>query len=226
MSKKLNTKDIKTGGGGLPKILQPGNAVCTITSAVLEPFKFKAGGYHILLNMEGPDLGPDFEGFFIDKNNEALGRHKGQVGRVNSGEWAFADGKTKGGIEILRDEEILKFMKNLCGALGIAKWLTDQDGKHDTIEQLILAFDKEKPFAGKKIEYCICGKEYVGKNGYTNHELFLPKFSKAGIPFGAARVLKFNPDEHIRKKKVENVAEFGEDTNTLEGPAPSEFKLD
>ena len=30
MSGKLNTKDIKTGGGGLPKLLQPGNTVCTI----------------------------------------------------------------------------------------------------------------------------------------------------------------------------------------------------
>ena len=88
---KLNTKDVKSAGG-VPKLIQPGNVVCKINSLELEPFKFKQGGYHLILNLEGPDLGKDFEGFFVDKNNESLGRHKGQVGQVKAGEWAFADG--------------------------------------------------------------------------------------------------------------------------------------
>ena len=235
MSGKLNTKDIKTGGGGLPKLLQPGNAVCTINSVELEAFKFKEGGYHLVLSLEGPDLGSSFEGFFIDKNDEAKGRHKGQVGQVKAGEWAFADGTTKSGIEVSRDAEILKFVKSLCVALGITDWLDAQDDKHETIESLILAFNKEKPFAGKAMEYCIGGKEYVSKQGgYTNHELFLPKFIKGGAPFSmvAGKCIKFDPETHIRKKKVEAVEEFGSDADnsspdiSLPAAGANDFSLD
>ncbi len=81
MSGKLNTKDIKTGGG-VAKTLQPGNQQCKINSVELEEFKFKEGGYHIMLNMESVDMGPDYQGFFINKDNESLGRYKGQVGKV------------------------------------------------------------------------------------------------------------------------------------------------
>src|SRR5437868_4369376 len=92
---KLNIKDVKTDGGGTPKILQPGNTSCKILSVSLEEFKFKEGGYHLILQMEGKDLGPAFDGFFIDKDKPELGKHKGQVGKVKAGEWAFADGETK-----------------------------------------------------------------------------------------------------------------------------------
>ena len=87
---KLNTVDVPKSGGGVPKTLQPGNQVCQIYSVELKPSTFKEGGYDLLLNMVGPDLGDEFQGFFIDKNNESLGRHKGQVGRVKATEWLFA----------------------------------------------------------------------------------------------------------------------------------------
>lgn len=222
----LDTKNIKGGGdGGVPKTIHPGNHKCKVNSVHLEEFKFKPGSYHIILGLETEDKGPDFEGFMIDKNNESLGRHKGQVGKVKSTEWAYADGTTKSGVEISRDGEILKFMKNFCTALGINKWLEDQDGKHDTIEQLVEAFGKEKPFADKFIDFCIGGKEYTNKNGYTDHDLFLPKYSKAGAAYGA-KVVTFDPVEHIRKKKVEAVNEFGNEDNTLSGPASADFQLD
>lgn len=223
---KLNTKDIKGGGeGGVPKTLQPGNHKCKVNAVHLEEFKFKPGAYHIVLNLEGPDMGKDFEGFFIDKNNERLGRHKGQVARVKASEWAYADGKTKTGVVIERDTELLKFLKNFSTALGCHEWLVDQDGKHDTIESLFKAFDKEKPFKDKEIEFCICGKEYTNKNGYTDYELFLPKYSKAGAPYGKSRVLLFNEAEHIKKKKADSVSEFGSD-NGISGPASADFQLD
>lgn len=229
MSSKLNTKDIKTGGGGLPKLLQPGNIMCKINGVELEAFKFKPGGYHMILHLEGPDLGKEFEGFFIDKADESKGRHKGQVGQVKAGEWAFADGETKGGTVISRDAEILKFLKNLCTAFGVNEWLVAQNDKHDTIESLVAAFNKENPTGNKLIDFCICGKEYQSKGGYTNYELFLPKFVKGSAPFGTKNVIKFNEAEHIRKKKVEPVSEFGEATDAsteLSGPATEDFKLD
>ena len=229
MSGKINTTDIKGPGAGIPKLLQPGNTVCTITAVELEPFKFKEGAVHIVLHLEGPDQGKDFEGFFIDKNNESLGRHKGQVGRVNAGQWAFADGTTKSGIKVSKDQDILVFIKTLCTALGITKWLIDQNNKHETVESLVKAFGTEKPFLNKPLEYCICGKEYLSKTGHTNYELFLPKFSKTATPFSNAapdrKVIKFNAEDHIIKKKVENVSEFGNADTGISGPASADFEL-
>lgn len=214
MSNNLNTKDIKTGGGGVPKLLQPGNTICKIMGVTLEQFKFKEGGYHVVLHLEGPDLGADFEGFFLNKDDESLGRHKGQVGQVKAAEWAYADGETKTGIVITRDAEILKVIKNICTTFGCLPWLDAQDNKHATIESLVNALNTEQPFGKNTAEFCIAGKEYLNKGGYINYELFLPKYSKAGAPFGKIRVLTFDPEEHIRKKKVETMLEFGSEVNT------------
>lgn len=215
MSGKLNTKDIKTGGGA-SKTLEPGNQQCKIAGVELEEFKLKPGAYNLIMHMEGPDLGPTFEGFFINKDNEALGRHKGAVGKVRAGEWAFADGETKSGVKVSRDQDILKFLKSLCNALGDSalKWLADQDDKHDTIESLVSAFNTDQPFKDKYLNYCIAGKEWKDKKGYTRYELFLPKFSKAGLPFESltakpSKLVKYNDTDHLRKQKVSEVQEFG-----------------
>jgi hypothetical protein len=228
MSGKLNTKNIKAGGdAGTPKTLQPGNAHCKLNGVRLEDFKFKPDAYVVMLSLEGPDLGADFEGFWLDKTNESLGRHKGQVADVKVSEWAFADGETKTGILISRDAEMLKTLKSICIAFECTAWLENQDDKHDTIESLFKAFNDQKPFADKIIEFCIAGKEYLNKNGYVSHELFLPKYSKAGAPFGKTKVVTFNPEEHIRKKKVDVVSEFGTDEPTagLSTAASSDFTL-
>lgn len=222
---KLNTKDIKSAGeGGVPKILQPGNVTCTINGVRLNEFTFIKGAYHLVLSLEGPAIGGDFEGFNIDKDNEKLGKHKGQVGDVKASEWAFADATTKNGNVIERDAEILKFLKSLCTALNINDWLVAQNDKHDTIESLVNALNKEKPFKGIELDYCLCGKEYTNKSGYTAYDLFLPKFVKGGSPFGK-NVIKFNPADHIRKKKAsESVTDFGGDSsNDL---VSSDFQLD
>jgi hypothetical protein len=229
----INTKDIKTGGGA-SKTLEPGNQQCKISGIELEEFKLKAGAYNLIMHMEGPDLGPSFEGFFVNKDDESLGRHKGAVGKVRAGEWAFADGTTKTGIEVSRDQDILKFLKSLCTALGTdaLKWLTvDQDGKHKVIETLVSAFNTDQPFKGKYLNLCIAGKEWKDKKGYTRYELFLPKFSKNGVPFEAttakpSKLLKYNDADHLKKAKVTEVTEFGNANETpLEGPAQTDFQL-
>jgi len=85
----ISTKDIPTGGGKTPKTLQPGNANIKINKIYLEKFPFGEDAYNLMLDCEGVDLGADFEGFFIDKDNEGAGRHTGQVGRVRASQWAF-----------------------------------------------------------------------------------------------------------------------------------------
>jgi hypothetical protein len=224
----LDTTNIKAGGeGGLPKTLRPGNLTCKINSMIVEEFKPKPGYFHIILGLEGPDMGPDFEGFWVDKFNEALGRYKGQVGRVKAGEWAFSDGTTKSGIEISRDTEMLKFLKNICVAFDCNDWLIGQNGKHETVESLIEQFNKDKPSGDNTAEFCLAGKEYTNKGGYPDFDLFLPKYSKDGPAFGKKAVV-FNPETHIKKKKEDvAVTEFESDINTeLPAASKGDFSLD
>lgn len=221
----ISTKNIPTGGTSVPKTLQPGNVVAKINDISLEAFTFKEGAYHLILNLEGTDRGAEFEGFYINKDRPELGRYKGQVGKVKASEWAYADGETKSGIKISRDTEILKFIAGLCKDLG-SSWLSDADGKYNTIEEFVKGFNNDKPFKDVWFNFCLAGKEYQNKEGYTNYDMFLPKYVKGSVPFEVcdktpSKIMKFNETEHIKKKKVESVVGFNSDSSA----AATDFEL-
>lgn len=208
----ISTKNIP-GSGKASKTLEPGNGQVMINNIYLEEFTYTEGAYNLMLNCEGPDMGSGFEGFFIDKTKESLGRHKGQVGRVRASKWAYADKtivrENDDDIIIVRDNEIVKMLKHICTATGCIAWFEAEDGKHATIEALVTAMNAAKPFAGKFMNVCLAGKEYENKGGYINHDLYFPKFSKKGFPFqsaetvdGASKVFTFNAEDHIDVKKV------------------------
>ena len=240
MSGKLGTKDVKTGGG-TPKTLQTGNIMATITGVSLDqpPYMVKENGYFLLLHLEGPDLGEGFEGFLVDKDNPKKGRYKGQVGRVKTNRWPYKDGETKSGIKVDRDSDLLKAIKSLCEGMDIVKWFDDQDDKHDTIEELITALDKDKPFKDKPMNFCLCAREYQKANTYIGLDLFLPKFSKEGIPYeevtaSPSRILQFdaNDEKHLERVAPATAEEFdGDDEETttgdgaVEGEEKQEFTL-
>jgi hypothetical protein len=220
----ISTKNIDSGSGSgssVPKTLSPGVQMFKINSISLETVPYKQEAYNIVLNVEGPDMGEDFEGFFIDKDNPTLGRYKGQVGKIRLTEYPLADGTTKTGIVIKRDSEILRQVDMLCKNLEMKEWLVAQDNLHDTIEDLVKALDKARPFANKFVRACVAGREYVNKQNYTNFDLYLPKWSKDGSAYELAsveeavsKVVKFNPDVHVKKAKTEAVASFGTSTPT------------
>lgn len=215
----ISTKNIQTGGGGVPKLIQPGNVIAKILGVELEPFKFKEGADFMILMLETEPIGDDFEGFSVDKDDPTGPKHMGQIARVKSHEYAYADSVTKTGVNISKETEVVKMLKNLCVALDCVSWLEDQDGKHATVNSLIEAFNIDQPFKDKYLNWCIAGKEYQGKTGYTNYDTFLPKFTKNGVPFEAigakpSKLIAYNPSEHIRKKKTENVSSFSGDTGS------------
>lgn len=219
MSGKLSTKNIPAGGDGVSKTLEPGIVLAKINSVSLDEFQFKPGAYHIVLHLEGEEQGESFEGFYYDKDRPELGRHKGKIGNVKATEWAFADGETKGGTPVSRDMEMLRWLKQFCIATESMAWFDAQDEKHDTIESFFKAFNEQKPYNGKFYAFCIGGKEYTNRGGYTAYDLFLPKFTKEGAPVGIddaspSKLLKFKPEDHIKKKKAEPVNEFGTDNST------------
>jgi hypothetical protein len=217
MSDKLSTKNVKTEGKG-SKTLEPGNVLCTITGVALKPFTFKPGGYEIILSLETKPVGEGFEGFFVDPQDQSKGRHLGQVGKVKLNQWAYADGATKTGVAISRNVTMMQDLKRLCVALGpnAAKWFDDQDDKHASIESLFEAFVLDAPYKGVFMNFCICGKEYLNKNNFVTHDLFLPKFSKTAVPFELegtkpSKLNIFSPAEHIIKKDKTEVSNFSGD---------------
>ncbi len=216
----LSTKSLPAGSNNPSKTLLPGNKMCKINSINLEKFTFKEGAYNLMLHLESEDMGEDFDGFFVDKDDPTKGKYKGQIGRVRAGEYAFSDAVTRTGIEIKRDLEILKFIKNICIAADCEDWFNNQDEKYQSIEEFVEAFNAECPFKDKYINWCLAGKEYVNKAGYTNYDLFLPKFSKSKVPFESpnvtlSKLIQFNKSEHIRTvKSTVSSFEPTDDNNT------------
>ncbi len=228
----ISTKNIDTGSGSsIPKTLSPGVQVVKINSITLSEVPYKKGAFNLLLNVEGPDMGEEFEGFYIDKDDPTKGRYKGQVGRVRFSEYPYSDGETKSGIIIRRDVEIVKAISNLFKALHIGNWVNEQDNKHATIEDFVNQLEIDKPYAGKHLRMCIAGREYTNKDNYTNFDLYLPTWSKDGLAYEnanveeqASKVVKFNNDIHIKKSKSETVQSFGEGTPTTSNVA-GDFEL-
>lgn len=224
----LSTTDLASGSG-LPKTISPGNQVLKINSIELEDFKFIDGAKHLMLHVETAPI-DGFEGFLIDKDRPDLGNYSGQIGKVKASQYAFADGETKSGQKIQRDRSIMIFLQNLCKTLGINEWFVSQDNLHETIEDLINAFNKTAPFKNKYLEFCVAGKEYIGKTGYTNYDMYLPKGEKNKYSFGEVdsnKVLAYNEDLHLKKVESTEVKSFGEDDDlNISSKTSTDFSLD
>lgn len=201
----ISTKNVKEKG--LPKVLLPGEHVCKIVSIQLEKSPFRPGALHINLNVEGPDLGDKFEGFYIDKNNPSKGRHKGQVGRVRAGAYPFSDNADLG---IVRDKQIEAFVAKL---LKVCKFTDGIEGQ--TVEEFIENLNKVAPYKGIFFRMCIAGREYKNRDGYNNYDLYLPKagkdakgkfkseyaFEAESVPQAMSKLIKFDKTLHITKKE-------------------------
>lgn len=225
----LSTTDLGTGGSGMAKTIAPGNHTLKINSIELEDFRFIEGAKHLILHVETEPI-EGFEGFFIDKDNESLGRYDGQIGRIKASQYAFADGETKSGIKIQRDRSVMIFLQNLCNTLGINEWFRNQDGKHETIEDFVNAFSKDADYKGKFLEFCVAGKEYESKSGYTNYDMWLPKAENkkyAMAEVEAGKVMPYDEAKHLKKIEVKDVKSFGDDDSLFNpNKTSSDFSLD
>jgi hypothetical protein len=121
------------------------------------------------------------------------------------------------------------FLQNLCKSLGINSWFLEQDNVHDTVEELVAAFNKTAPFKDKYINFCIAGKEYVGKTGYTNYDMYLPKADKGRYAYGEDedKVVVYVEATHLKKAEIKEVKNFGDDDDfSGSSKASSDFSLD
>jgi len=217
---KIGTKEVKTGGGFMSKTILPGEHVLKINSIELVryPFMEKDKGYFLTLNMETKPI-DGFEGFLIDKDSGEDGpRYAGQIGQIKTNRYFYKDGKTKSGIDVVRDVDILKQLKDICIATDSLEWFESVDNKFDTIEELIEDLNKVKPFEGVYLRVCVAGKEFERNNGYIGHDLFLPKYNRGFVsiePENAepSKLTKYNEAEHLEKKAVETVKNFGDESD-------------
>jgi hypothetical protein len=225
----LSTTDLGTGGSGQAKTIAPGNHILKINELTLEDFQFIPEAKHLILHVETEPI-EGFEGFLLNKDNPEAGHYSCQIGRVKASQYAFADGETKSGIKIQRDRSIMIFLQNLCKALGINEWFVAQNGLHETIDDFINAFNKTAPYKDVYLEFCVAGKEYVGKTGYTNYDMYLPKADRGKYAFSEVedgKVLIYNEAIHLKKAETKEVKNFGEDDDFSVSPkTSSDFSLD
>jgi len=231
----LSTKNFNAGSRDnfSAKFLQPGNISCKIQNIYLEKDRFNETGYFLMLNLEGPDMGDDFQGLLIDKDDPSKGTYRGPIGKVKANEYSYKDGIIpSSGAVVKRDDEITRMISNICKETDALFWLEDQDDKHDTIESLVEAFNRDKPFAGKYLRFCINGREWL-KDKFVNYELFLPKFTRTNVPFESeqkeeanSKVYKFDKEINIKKKKTNPVESFSGVPKDKLGPAADSKEWD
>jgi hypothetical protein len=109
--------------------------------------------------------------------------------------------------------------------------MSSQHNKHDTIEEFVEEFNKTAPIKDKYLEFCVAGKEYVGKTGYTNYDMWLPKAESGKYAFGESeegKVIVFDEAKHLKKLENKEVSNFGDDDDGFSGPSKTstDFSLD
>jgi hypothetical protein len=174
----------------------------------------------------------DFEGLLVDKDDPDGPRYEGQVARVKTSEWAYSDGTTKSGIKVSRNTEIVRVIENICKQTGASKWLEDHDNVFNTIEEFVIAFNNDKPFKNKYMNFCIGAREYVNKAGYNSFDMHLIRPERGQLSFqsvdaGSVKVPTFDTDKHIKKAKSESVSSFSSGSDLdLDVPTTSRVSAD
>jgi hypothetical protein len=203
----LSTKNIAEGK--TPKTFNPGNHKAKINSIVLSQ-GYNLGSYNVQLNVEGKDLGPDFEGFLTDAQDPTSPRYKGMIGRVRLSQYAYQDGVTPTGVKVNRDTNILSALKRLAIAQGKGKELDAINA--NTIEEFVEKANTVLCNNGIFLNFCFGGKEYESK-GYKNYDLFIPNAKNGTYGFEAvdaapSRLTTFDPAVHIIAQKTKTVDSF------------------
>jgi len=194
-------------GAGIPKLLNPGTHYCRIIDITLDEPPYKKDAYFINIKLEGEDRGDDFEGIDIDKSNPSLGKYRGQVAYVKSGQYPMSTYEYDGKV-IERDQQIFRWVNNLARQMGVLDKMNAKGVEADTIEDYVMEVRKYLIDPELWGHFTIAGKEYFNE-GYSNpnYRLFFPKNIKLTFPFSATEdedrnpvnFITFNADTHIIK---------------------------
>lgn len=218
----------------VPKNLSPGTQEARISRVALESPAYDASASFVILELEGPDMGSEFEGFLVDKNDVEGPRYKGQVGRVKSSRYAYSDGTTKTGRPVYKDQGIARFVSSLCFELGAeaVSWLNESNEKFDSIEELVEDFNnmlQKTGISSRFYNFTIGAKEYI-KDGYVRNDMFFPKYEK-GKTFverkdaSPSKLIQFDSNLHIIKAEVKPAEDF-ESASGVTSDTAEDFNMD
>ncbi len=199
----LSTKDMSAGGGKIKPVISVGINTIKINRLELVKLPYDSETLNVNLHVESKPMGSGFQGFLKDINDPDGPRYEGQVGRVRLTPYPFKNATLPNGTEIYRDTEILKSMIFLAETLGKREELDMIEA--DTIEDFVSSCN-DVLSNSDFFNACVGGKEWENKDGYINHDLFLPKRSRDGVPMEKAdiensQLLTYNEADHIVKMK-------------------------
>lgn len=205
----LSSKNITTQPTGnqypTSKILSLGNHVVNVRAVELQ----KAGydnsenpDVTIVLSLEGPDQGPDFEGAPRDWDNPSKGTYKGQFAKVRIAPFYFSNKQSKSGKQRDRDLETLRSLTNLADVLGVRNELDQIQA--ETLEDYVASASHVLSSSNTKLHVVIGGKKYfkeVDGEFKPRYERYLPIPQKGKKAYStedmADLVETYSPDTHI-----------------------------
>lgn len=201
---------IKKSTKSLSKTLSPGSGVFTVTGMSWRANSYNDNdGIDIIMHLEGEDLTDQgFEGFWIDKDDTSLGRHKGAVGQVKLSRYSFAtkdfpSSATREAQTVTREEAVVNEMSKLSVILGKEHELIAGIIENDTD----MITNANNIFKGAKIRATIGGREYKDNGGYTKHSLHIVKADKGCYAYEnpdtlISKIQPFDAGKHIEKLKA------------------------
>jgi len=197
MFKSSDYKEKKSSS--VPKILPPGTHYCRIVDVSIDTPAFNKEARFIVFKLEGKDMGDNFKGIDIDKNNPSLGCYRGQVGSVKSSPYAFTD-YTANGKTLKRDQAMFNWINRFAKQMGIFEKMNEKGVEGETIEDYIYGVRKYLIDPELWAHFTIGGSEYFNE-GYSvpNYRLFFPKIDYAAnlYPFSASEDENKNPTNFI-----------------------------
>lgn len=209
----FNSKNFNpNAGSNVPKIMNPGTHYCRIVDMKLDTPPYKKDSYFVVLTLEGMDRGDDFQGIAVDKLNPARGNYRGQIANVRSGRFPFST-YTYDGREIMRDDQIFRWVNNLAKQLGVLEKMNAENVEANTIEEYVDAVKRYVVNPELWAHHTFGGQEYFTE-GYDkpNYRLFYPKPEGKLLPFAAMEDENGHPVNLIAFDKVKHIVVKAEDT--------------
>lgn len=220
----------KEMGGGAPKTIAPGKVRAKILRLELQQPEFlkKDDAYYFVMHLEAEKPNENFEGFFIDPEDESKGKYEGPIGKVKFNSYPYRSATLPNGVEVDRNNQIIKELIRLTEEAGVSEWLLSKDGKVTTIEELIDLINEEQPLKDIYLHFVIGGRGYLNKQSYVAYDLHLPKYNGAKqYSLNENELMVFDKAEMVVEPEKKTLESFDAgDAEAITEDSGSDFDLD
>lgn len=236
-SKNVNVQPASNYGPS--KYLGVGNHIVNVRGIELQEAKYDSGTNRpdvaLVLHLEGPDQGPDFEGAPRDWDNPAKGTYKGQFAKVKIQPYNFTDNPTRSGNARNRDEDAVRAITILAENLGVRDQLDQIQA--NTLEEYVQMSNHVISSSDVTLSVVVGGKVYfreVDGEYRKRYDYYLPITSKGFRAYATEamsdKVETFNADKHVYisedNKRIEESLKSGNVTSEKQESADVNWEFD